>query len=151
MDPITLAAGASAVSGILGFKGNRAAARAAQQTAEYNAQVAENEAVLAARAKVQEEVNLRKQSDRLVGLQRTSISKSGVQITGSPYLALADAYFATEQDALAIQFASNVEQTRAEADAALARAAGRASSTAYNTRAYTTLLDAAGKTQQLLA
>ena len=50
MDPMTIAAGASAASAFLGFKGNQASARAPQQTAEYNAKVRENEAGLLQRA-----------------------------------------------------------------------------------------------------
>jgi hypothetical protein len=34
------------IGAILGYKGNQAAAKAAQGVAEYNAQVAENEAVI---------------------------------------------------------------------------------------------------------
>ena len=59
MDATVIAAGASAASGFLGFKGNQAAARAARQTAEYNAKVAENEAILLERAKVDEQERLR--------------------------------------------------------------------------------------------
>ena len=50
VDPVTIAAGASAVSGMMGYKGNRASAKSARQVGEYNAQVAENEAVLLQRA-----------------------------------------------------------------------------------------------------
>ena len=53
-----VAAGASVVGGIMGFKGNRAAAKNAEAIAEYNARVAENEKILLQRAKVAEEANL---------------------------------------------------------------------------------------------
>ena len=46
MSATAIAAGATALSGFVGYKGNQAAAKAARQTAEYNAQVAENEAIL---------------------------------------------------------------------------------------------------------
>ena len=55
MDPMTIAAGASAASAFLGFKGNQASARAAEQTAEYNAKVKENELVLLQCARVEQE------------------------------------------------------------------------------------------------
>ena len=62
MSPVVpIAAAAVGVSGFLSFKGNRAAAKAARQTAEYNAQVKENEAVLLQRAKIEEENSLRQQ------------------------------------------------------------------------------------------
>ena len=102
LDPVTIAAGASAASGFLGFKGNQAAAKAARQTAEYNAKVAENEAILLQRAKVDEEKNLREASRRLVSAQRVATAASGIQMSGSPLQALADTYFNTEMDALRI-------------------------------------------------
>ena len=46
-----IAAGASVLQGVVGYKGNRQAARYAQQVAERDAEVARNEAVLLARAK----------------------------------------------------------------------------------------------------
>ena len=50
------------IGAFLGYKGNQAAAKAAQQTAEFNAQVAENEAVILQRKKTAEDANLRKAS-----------------------------------------------------------------------------------------
>ena len=85
-DPFVVAAIAG--SGFLRYKGNMAAARAAKQTAEYNAQVEENEAILLQRAKIDEENNLRKQSERLVGTQRVATATSGITMSGSPMLAL---------------------------------------------------------------
>ena len=76
-DPVTIAAVAAGASGFLGFKDNRAAAKAARQTAEYNAQVKENEAVLLQRAKIEEENSLRQQSERLEGTQRVATAASG--------------------------------------------------------------------------
>ena len=69
-----VAAGASALAGIMGYKGNMAAAKSAQAVADYNAVLAENEAVLLARAKRDQEEALRKQSDRLEGRQATIIA-----------------------------------------------------------------------------
>ena len=64
-DPTILAAAAVGASGFLGFKGNMAAAKAARQTAEYNAQVQENEAILLQRAKIAEENQLRKKRTKV--------------------------------------------------------------------------------------
>ena len=127
-------------SSVLGFKGNMQASRAAKKVGDYNAQMAENERVLLLQRKSAEEAALRKNSRRLVSSQRTAISKGGVQITGSPYLALADAYFATEKDALKIQYAANVDSTAKIAEAAMSRAAGRVKAAGYENAAYTSLL-----------
>ena len=143
MDPMTIAAGASAAGAFLGFKGNQASARAAQQTAEYNAQVRENEAVLLQRAKTEQEANLRRSNDRLAASQTVATAKSGIEISGSPYLALADSYFAMERDALRIQYASDIEQANAMAEAAMTRAVGNARASSFRTASYVSLLNGA--------
>jgi len=150
MEPTTMAALAVGGSGLLSFKGNQAAAKAARQTAEYNAKVAEQEAVLLARAKRDEERQLRRQSERLIGQQRVATAASGITMSGSPLQALADTYFATERDALRIQYASEVEQTRAIADATLTRAEGRARSSAMKTQAYSSLLESGQRAATLM-
>tara|TARA_S200002703_G_scaffold159992_1_gene175920 strand:+ start:45 stop:500 length:456 start_codon:yes stop_codon:yes gene_type:complete len=151
MDPVTIAAVAAGASGFIGYKGNMASAKAARQVGEYNAKVAEAEAVLLQRKKTQEEASLRKQSDRLISVQRVATAKSGIQMSGSPLQALADAYFNTELDAINIQQASKIEQFAKTAEAGLARAEGNARSRAYKTQAYTTLLSSGSKTASLLA
>lgn len=143
VNPVAIAAGASAVGGLMGYKGNMSAAKAARQTAEYNAQVAENEAVLLARQKRDQEESLRKQSDRLEGTQRLAVAGSGVQMTGSPLQILADTYFSTEADAVNIQQAGTVEQQQKASEAALARTEGAARATSLKYAAYGSLLSGA--------
>tara|TARA_R100001510_G_scaffold52149_1_gene52610 strand:+ start:3094 stop:3546 length:453 start_codon:yes stop_codon:yes gene_type:complete len=149
MDP-GIAAAAVGASGFLSFKGNKASARAAQQVADYNAKLREQEAVLLAKAKADEEAQLRKNSERLIATQKVATAASGITMSGSPMLALADTYFATEKDALRIQFASEIEQTKAIADATLIKAEGNARASAFKTKAYATLLEAGGRSAQLL-
>lgn len=151
MEPTTIAAGASALSGMMGYKGNMAAAQSAQATAEYNAQVAENEAVLLARAKRDEEETLRRQSDRLVGTQRAMTAKAGVQMSGSPLRALFDTYMSTEMDAAAIQYAGDIEQVQKQSEAALARAEGGARASALRYQAYGSLLTGAQQSATLVS
>jgi len=47
-----LAAGGSVLGGVLGYKGNQAAAKQAKQIADFNAQVAENEAIILRRRRL---------------------------------------------------------------------------------------------------
>lgn len=151
MEPLTMAAAAASVGGgIMGFKGNQAAAKSAKQVAEYNAQVRENELVLEQRQKAEEEKSLRQQSERLVGQQRVATAKSGIQMSGSALQAMADTYFQTEQDALKIRYASDIAETRAEADATLERAEGSARASAFKTQAYSSLLSGVGKGATIL-
>lgn len=146
-----IAAGASAAAGIMGFKGNKQAARVAQQTAEYNAQLAENELIMLQRRRTQQEKTVRQNSERLAGAQKTAISKSSVEISGSPLLALADTFFKTELDALNIQYAMDVDALNKASEAALARAGGAAQASAFQTQAYSSLLTAGSRSAQLMA
>jgi len=142
-EPMAIAAGASVIGSILGFKGNQQAARIAEQTAEYNATKRENEAILLQRAKLDQESNLRRSNDRLTASQAVATAKSGVEMSGSPYLALADSYFAMERDALRIRYASDIEQADAMAEAAMSRATGAARASSFRTASYVNLLNGA--------
>tara|TARA_R100001463_G_scaffold24708_4_gene58824 strand:- start:10042 stop:10518 length:477 start_codon:yes stop_codon:yes gene_type:complete len=150
-----LAVGGQVLGGIMGSKGNQAAARAAEQVAEYNAQVAENEAILLQRQKREEESALRRQSDRLISTQRVATATSGIRMSGSPLQALADAYFNTEKDAARIQYASSIQQMQKESEATLSRLEGRAQAQAFRTQAQQSLLggftDAASTGATLIA
>lgn len=144
------AAGASVLSGVMGFKGSQAAAKADKAVTEYENQVKENEAVLLRREKADQEKNLRQQSDRLASQQRAATAASGVQMSGSPLQALADTYFKTEQDALKIQYAGDIEETRKEADIALNTAESDARRAAYKVQGYQSLLQGAQGAATLL-
>ena len=149
MDPMTLAAGASAVGSFMGYKGNMASARQAQAVAESNATVAENEAVLLARQSRDQQTALRRQSEQLEGSQVLAASASGVQLSGSPLITLANTYFNTEVDAQRIISAGNAAQMNKEAEAALSRAQGSASAASFRTAAYGSILTGVGSQAQL--
>ena len=140
MDPATIAAVATATASILGFKGNRASAKAARQVSDYNAALAENERTLLLQRKAAEESALRRQSDRLAASQNVLTAKSGIEMSGSPMLALADTYFNTEMDALNIKYAADIEDVAKISEAALARATGRARAYSNQVAAYESLL-----------
>jgi len=135
-----ISAGANILSGVVGAKGANNAARAAQQVAEYNAQVAENEAILLQREKTAEEANLRRQSERLIGTQRVAVAKSGIQMSGSALQALADTYFNREKDVARIQYASSIQQVQKQSEADMMRAEGRAQAYSYKLQATQSLL-----------
>jgi len=130
---------------VLGYKANQAAAKAARQTAELNAKIAENEAILLQRRKTSEEANMRKSSERTIASQRVATAASGVQMSGSALQAIADSYFNTEMDALNIQYAADIEQTAKASEAAIRRAEGNARSSALKVASYQSLLSGAEK------
>jgi hypothetical protein len=136
-----LAQGGSLLGGFLGYKGNQAAAKQAQATAEFNARVAENEAIILRRRKIDEEANMRSQSARLIATAQVQTAKSGIEMSGSPLQAAAESYFNTEMDALKIQYAGDIEETAKASEAALARATGRARASAFKLASYQSLLE----------
>jgi hypothetical protein len=142
-DPVL--AGGAIVSGVLGYKGNMASAKAARQVGEYNAVVAENEKVLLQRATRQKEANLRKSAERLQGTQRVATAKSGIQMSGSPLQALRDTFFNTELDAIGIRYAGSIEEAAKMNEAAMARATASAQSAQFKTAAYKSLLESGEK------
>ena len=103
------------------------------------------------RAKVDEEANLRQQSDRLVASQRSMTAASGIEMSGSPLQALADAYFNTEQDAARIRYASNIEQVQKESEAALVRTEGAARSAGLRYAAVGSLLQGGQQASTLMS
>lgn len=136
---------------LLSFKGNQAAAKQAEAVGKFNEQVAKNEAVILRRAKVREESNLRKASERTIATQRVATAASGIEMSGSALEALADSYFNTEMDALDIRYAANIEETAKKSQAALARAEGRAKKQAYQLASYQSLLEGGEKMAKLMA
>ena len=143
MSPATIAAAAAVASGVLGFKGNRAMAKQARQIGEYQAQVEENNLILAQRARAEQEASIRAGAERLRGLQRTAVGTSGIQMVGSPLQAMADTYFNTERDAQRVQYAASVEAARAEGAAAMRRLEGQSRAAGANLAALQSLLGAA--------
>jgi hypothetical protein len=144
-------AAASGLGAIMGFKASQAAAKQARLTAEYNAKVAENERILLQRSARDEQVRLREGSDKLVSAQRVAAAKSGVVVgTGSNLLALRDTYMNTEMDAIAIRYASSIQEQAKTAQAAMIRAEGASRASAIKTQAYANLLESGAKTATLM-
>ncbi len=147
---IYAAAGATMASGILGFKASKSQAKALKQLADYEAQVAEQEAILLARQKADQEAQLRDQGEKLVSQQRVATAASGITMSGSPLMALAETHFGIEEDALRIQYASEIEQTKKKQDAVLARAEGGAKASAAKIQGYQSLLQSGSRAATLL-
>ena len=141
MEPFTaIAVGSQVASGVAGFKGNRAAARQARQVAAYNEQVTQNEKILLAREKVNQEKLVRERGRRLYGQAVTAIAVSGVQIAGSTYKGLADITYGVEKDAAFVQYAANLEQLKADYSIQKIRLESQARQSSYKSAAIGSLL-----------
>jgi|13_taG_2_1085334.scaffolds.fasta_scaffold01485_6 hypothetical protein len=149
VDPLTIAAGASAVGGLMGYKGNKASQKQAESVGEYNAALADNEAVLLARQSRDRQASLRQQSDFVIGTQRVMTAASGVQMTGSPLNVVANTYFNTEVDAQKIMSAGDMAQMNKQAEAALAKATAGAQAASFKQAAYGSLISGAGGLSQI--
>jgi len=144
------AAAGGVLGGVMNFKGQQAQAKQVQKIAEYNAKVAENEKIVLAEVKADQEVSLRKESERLVGTQRLMTAASGVQMTGSPMTAAADTFFATQMDALNIQQASSREQAMKTEQAAMTRLEGKAKASGLKYQSYASLVNSGSKAATLM-
>lgn len=146
----TVGVASTGITAIMGFKASQAAAKTAKLTAEYDAKVKENERILLQRQAREEEKQLRQNSEQLMSAQRVAISKSGTQLGGSNLLALRDAAMGTELDAIAIRYASSIEQQKKTAEAAMARASGRARASQIKTRAYANLIESGARAATMM-
>ena len=107
--------------------GKAAAAQAKSQAAldEYNAQLAEREAVEARDVAAFEERRFRKGGERLKARQRAAFAKAGVTFEGSPLEVMEQTAIELETDALMIRRSGQLGAGRLTAEAGLQRFAGR--------------------------
>tara|TARA_Y100001951_G_scaffold101976_1_gene107854 strand:+ start:1219 stop:1689 length:471 start_codon:yes stop_codon:yes gene_type:complete len=148
-DPLTIAATTAVVgSAVGGFKGNQSAAANARAMGDYNAAIAQQEKELLRRKKIAEEAALRESNSRVFATQNVATAASGIEMSGSPYLAAADAFFNTEMDALNIQYAADIEALAKTNEANLARAEGRARQKAFQLSSYQSLLSGGAQAAQ---
>lgn len=92
---------------------------------EYNAQLAEREAIEAREAAAFEERKFRKGGERLKARQRLGFAKAGVTFEGSPLEVMEQTAIELETDALMIRRGGQLGARRLTAEAQLQRFAGR--------------------------
>lgn len=109
----------SVVSAISGGQSQKA-------MAQYNAQVAENQATADRQAAAQQETMQRRKSAQLLSAQQAAIGASGATVEGAPLLAMADAASQAELDAQTIRWQGEVGAARAQSQANLDRMQGDA-------------------------
>lgn len=90
------------------------------QMATYNALIAKRnadlqatQAELALKGKKIEEIKQQKKAQEVLGAQVTGYSKAGVQAEGTPLIAQSELMTESKLDALAIRYASSIEQSQA--------------------------------------
>lgn len=98
----------------------------AKNTANYNAKMADRQAEETRLTAAAEEDRQRARSTKVLSAMRTRIAASGVDLEGSPLLALEEGAANAEYDALAIRHAGSSQEARLRAQAALERSQGKA-------------------------
>jgi hypothetical protein len=146
-DPATLAMmataakAASAVSGVVGAIGAVQQGRSQAKIGEYNAKVAENQAIAARQKAEFDEDRQRQQSRMFAGRQRASLSQAGGELMDAGDVLGMTAEEA-EIDALAIRYGGNVAAQSARQSGALAKAQAKQAEKASYMQAGKSLLTA---------
>lgn len=148
-DPVTLSTiGTSAIvlGSVVGAVGAISSSQAAANQAEYQADIAEEQAAQERIASRQEEEDTRREHARLFAKRRAALGGSGVQLAeGSPLLASED--FASESELQALRVRAGGEQraTRLEQQGELFKSSAKSSRTAGFIRGGSLLLSGAGQ------
>lgn len=136
-DPVTLMLiGSTAMTAM----GQIQQSKAAQQSAAYNAQLAERDAEISRQQSAVEEARVRRESARDIGRIRAGISKSGVTFEGTPLLVLAESAEMAELDALNVRWTGENAVSASKSEATLQRMKGASAKKALPFAVGSTLL-----------
>ena len=124
-DPFTWAIIATGASALVGAGSAIMQGEAAEDAAEYNAAVAENDARAAAEQSQYEAARIRDRNRRILASQRVGQAKSGLSLTGSFQDLQMDSAIQGEMDALAAIYTGQIAAGSAQARAQLSRLEGR--------------------------
>jgi hypothetical protein len=117
----------------------------AEKAADFNAQVAENDALAAAQQAQYEADQISRRNRILIGKQTAAYAKSGVS-GGSMYDVMYESYQQGELDRMAALYTGSVVSNRNRSQAQLSRLEGRNARTTGYLRAGSALLSGAGET-----
>lgn len=101
------------------------AARTAKAAGDYNAQLADQNAILAKRKAGEEERRFRVRSRKQLGAVRSAYAAAGVTLEGSPTDILDEMEYTVELDALTLRAGGEQSAAAFEAESRLARLQGR--------------------------
>lgn len=140
-DPVTWALIASVAAGGLSAAGQYRQGQYQEKMAEYNAGIANNEAI-AAQQKADYDAEASAQKFKiLMGRQRAMYAKAGVDITsGSPLLMLSNQALEAEKERQAIQYGGNIASQSEKNKATMFRFQGKNAGQAGQINAASTFL-----------
>lgn len=140
---LSLAGTAVSVLGAIG-QGN-----IAQAVGDYNAQLAEQNEVLARKQAAEEERRFRISMAKQLGSLRSAYARAGVTMEGSPMDVLAESAYTAELDALTIREGGRAQASTLRSEANLERLSGRAQQTGSYYSAASELLGGAANYYQM--
>ncbi len=133
------------ISAAVGALGAVQEARASAAASEFNAKVADNNAIIAEQNAAAEERRHRRAADREAAGMRARIGAAGVTLEGSPLELLEDQALEAELDALNIRYGGRLQATNYRSQAQLDRSRARSARTQGFISAGTSLLEGAGR------
>lgn len=119
--------------------------QAQKKASDYNAQVAENDAIARKQSAAFEETRLRERQRQAMGMARANAAASGNTMEGSALDLMAQSAQNAELDALAILYSGQVGANASRSQAAADRLQGGMAQTAGYMQAGTTLLTTTGQ------
>ena len=143
-EPLTTALIIMGASTAIGVGGQLYAGEQQRRAASYSADVAEQAARAAQEKAAYDEEMHRERIRKTLSTIRSLYGKSGVDMTGTPLLALEETAAQGEMDALAIRYGGDVAAARQRSEAALLKMQGKVASTSSYFQAGSTLLQGAG-------
>ena len=136
----------SVIGTLAGVAGSISAGKAAENTANYNAKVAENNATAERQRAAYEASITRDRVKQVMGAQRAAAASSGLDVqSGTPVAVLGDTAKSGELDVLARLYGGESQATALQNDATMFRAQGKAQKKASMINAGTSLLTGFGK------
>lgn len=142
---VTVMEAIGAVGAVMGVMGAIQSGEAQKKAADYNAQVAENDAIAKQQAAAFEEERQRERARRELAFARAQAGGSGTTMSGSPLDIMARSAENAELEALAIRYSGQLGANASRSQAAADRMQGKIAQQAGYMQAGTTLLTAAGK------
>lgn len=143
-EPVTTALVIMAASTVVGVGGALYAGEQQRKAASYSADVAEQSARAAQEKAAYDEEMHRERIRKTLSTIRSLYGRSGVDMTGTPLLALEETAAQGEMDALAIRYGGDVAAAQKRSEAALYKMQGKAAQTSSYFQAGSTLLQGAG-------
>ncbi|TQV80770.1 hypothetical protein [Denitrobaculum tricleocarpae] len=133
------------ISAAVGALGAIQEARASSAASEFNAKIADNNAIIAEQNAAADETRQRRAAGRQAAASRAAIGAAGVTLEGSPMEVLEDQALEAELDALNIRYGGRLQASNYRSQAQLDRSAARSARTQGFLSAGSTLLRGAAQ------